>query len=109
MAIVPWEFENMKTIGVNELRCKLLEVKGAKAVSVVTITVPLMNKRVNGEANPFYDRVKKRTYRSCMIGFRYENSVNNQREREGKEVDFVAAPRKWGVHLDGTPLIDQNG
>jgi hypothetical protein len=44
-----------------------------------------------------------------MIGFRYQNSVNNQREREGKDTDFVAMPRKWGVHIDGTPLIEHNG
>jgi hypothetical protein len=99
----------MQTIGVNELQSKLHEIKGARAASVVTVTSPAMNKKVNGEANPFYGRVKKRTYRSVMIGFRYENSVNNQRDREEKDVDFVALPRKWGVHIDGTPLIEHKG
>jgi hypothetical protein len=96
----------MMTVSIDELRSKLLEVTGAKAVSVVMVTVPQMNKKVNGEANPFYGRVQKRTYRSVVIGFRYENSVNNQRAREDKDLDFVAMPRTWGVHIDGTPLVE---
>ena len=109
MAIVPWEFSNVQTISRSEFKTKLMDVRGARAVSVVTVTVPQMNKKVNGEPNPFYGRVQKRTYLSVMIGFRYENSVNNQREREEKDADFVAAPRAWGVHVQGTPLIEHNG
>ena len=109
MAMVPWEFSNVQTINVGELQSKLREVKGARAVSVVTVTVPAMNKKVNGEINPYHGRVQKRTYRSVMIGFRYQNSVNNQLDREGKETDFVAKPRQWGVHVDGTPLIEHKG
>jgi hypothetical protein len=107
--VYPWEFENVQTISRDELQSKLREVKGCRAVSVVMVTAPAMNKKVNGEANPFYGRVQKRTYRSVMIGFRYENSVNNQRQREEKETDFVALPRRWGVHIEGTPLIEHEG
>ena len=99
----------MPTINRDELKTKLMDVKGATAVSVVTVTVPQMNKKHNGEANPFYGRVQKRTYRSCMIGFRYQNSVNNQREREDKDADFISEPRKWGEHVPGTPLIEHKG
>jgi hypothetical protein len=75
----------------------LMKNKGATAVTLVTrteTTLPCVYKvaRVNG-----------------MIGFRYENSVNNQLDREGKEADFVAKPRKWGTHIEGTPLVEHKG
>lgn len=44
-----------------------------------------------------------------MIGFRYENSVNRQRDREGTDPNFVAQRRKWGKHVPGTPLVEHKG
>jgi hypothetical protein len=96
----------MQTISVDELQAKLRAIKGCRAVSITTLTVPTLNKKVNGDPNPYYGRVKKRSYSSVMIGFRYENSVNNQREREGLEADFEAKPRPWGKHVQGDLVSD---
>jgi hypothetical protein len=99
----------MQTISHDELETLLRNVKGTTAVTVTAVTTPRMNKTVDGQANPLYGRVTKRTIRNCMIGFRYENSVNNQLEREGKERGFQAMPRKWGQRVAGTPLVEHNG
>lgn len=109
MALVPWEFSNVQTISVSELKDKLL-TKGCKAVSIVLNTVPKMNKNVEkGVPNPYYGRVTKRAYYGVLIGFNYENSVNNQLFREGKEGDFEAVARAYGEHVEGTPVIEHNG
>ena len=99
----------MPTITRDELQVKLRAIKGTTAVGIVTITQPAMNKKVDGAPNPFYGRVSKWSRRSCMIGFFYENSVNRQRGREGKEADFAAQPRKWGARIEGTPLVEHKG
>jgi hypothetical protein len=99
----------MTTISRDELLNKLRNIKGTTAIGITTVTKPDMNKKVNGEPNPYYGRVSKWARRSCMIGFKYTNSVNNQREREDKDADFVAQPRKWGVRIAGTPLVEHNG
>lgn len=105
------EFKNVQTINRNELEVRLREeIKGCRPVSIVINTVPQMNKKVDGQPNPLYGRVKKRAYHSVMVGFNYQNSVNNQRDREGKETDFVAESRAWGEHVEGaSALIYYNG
>ena len=79
-------------------------VQGVKctAVSLDIETEPKM--RVTG--NPFLG-VKKINAISGLIGFIYQNSCNNQLNREDKEQDFVPQPRKWGV-LDGN-LVRHDG
>lgn len=79
--------------------------KGATAVTIVARTEPDMRKT----GNPYIGQVFKVSRVNGMIGFRYENAVNNQLGREGEAKDFVAQPRKWGVHIDGTPLIEHKG
>lgn len=74
----------------------------ATFVSVVMDTEPQL---VGGKSSPFHGRVKKISKMSCIINFSYENSVNNQRGREGIETLFEAAPRKWGARVVGTPLV----
>lgn len=59
--------------------------------------------------NPFHDRIVKRQRSNVFIKFDYENSVNKARLKEGKEADFVAKSRKWGTHVDDTPLIEHKG
>ena len=70
--------------------------KGATAVTIVAKTSQSVTvfkvSRVNG-----------------MIGFRYDNAVNRQLAREGQQADFVAKPRKWGRHIEGTPLVEHKG
>ena len=35
----------------------------------------------------------------CMVNFVYENRINNQLDREGKEKDFVGGSRAWGDYV----------
>ena len=44
--------------------------------------------------------LRKITRQNVMIGFDYQNAVNNQRTREEIEADFVSAPRRWGHRVD---------
>jgi len=47
-----------------------------------------------------FAKVEKITRQNVMIGFNYENAVNNQLTREEMESDFQAAPRRWGKRVD---------
>ena len=85
-----------------QLADKLKNLKGATFVTLVTRTVPKM--RLAG--NPFRDRVFKISRVNGTINFVYGNSVNRQREREGKVSDFQPEPRKWGTRIAGTPLVE---
>ena len=71
--------------------------KGTFGIQMVSVTEPKMNKR----NNPYYGRVQKITYMlNVMLGYNYENVVNNQLAREGKVANFVAdAPkgREWDM------------
>lgn len=66
---------------------------GTTPISFESHTTPKMNKR----GNPFFGKVKKISFVGGLIGTIYENSVNNQLDRENKESNFVVQPRKWGV------------
>jgi hypothetical protein len=57
-----------------------------------------MNKRVDGSPNPYYGRTRKLAKVNGIVGFWYENSVNNQRDREGKETNFEAMPHNYADH-----------
>jgi hypothetical protein len=57
--------------------------------------------------NPHKDAVK-RSHMLVNIGFSYSNAVNNQREREALEADFIAQPRKWGKRKS-LKLVEHNG
>lgn len=88
----------MKTITKSELIDLLSKIKGTTFVSIETKTVPKL------KSNPF-TRLEKVSKVAGAIGFIYENSVNNQREKEGLNKDFKAKPRKWGVKIPHTPLV----
>lgn len=85
----------------------LENIKGTTAVSIVSITIPkyLKQSRTKREPFPFKILPKKISVVSGMIGFNYQNSVNNQRLREEKQDDFVAEPRKWGERVPKTPFV----
>lgn len=74
-------------------------VKGTNAISIDAVTAPDMLKT----GNPYWDKAKKQftLLKSCtmngLIGFDYENAVNNQAGREGLEQAREAKPRAWGV------------
>lgn len=95
----------------------VLNIRGCRPVSFVAETIPELK-----SGNPFggtqrTHRLRKMSRVSGMIGFSYENAVNNQRGREetpidpitGEVVSFVAEPRKWGVRRAGTPFVDHKG
>ena len=83
----------------------LMMTSGAKVVTILAETDPSMRKT----GNPFIGRVRKVTLANVSIGFVYANSVNRARVKEGVEPDFTPAPRKWGVRINGTPLVEHKG
>lgn len=91
---------NYKEISLKDLQSELSTTKGAKFISLTTITVPDLSKDCSFRHDLF-----KVSYVNGIVNFHYETSVNNQREREGKEKDFEAMPRKWGTRLKDTPFV----
>lgn len=85
--------------------------QSASFVSFESVTEPRLLKT----DNPYYDsetktwNLRKISRTTGIINFVYENSVNNQREREGLEADFESHPRRWGSRVDGTPLVEHKG
>jgi hypothetical protein len=81
--------------------------KGARIVTITAKTTPNMRKT----NNPFYNQrekaftVSKVSRVNGMINWSYENSVNNQRAREGHGDAFEAHPRTWGQRIQGTPFV----
>jgi len=97
----------MKTITQSELVTRLMETDAsASFVSIRSETDP----RLKRTGNPFNaGAVLKRSATRGLINFRYTNAVNNQRDREGIDEAFEAQPRRWGVHVPDTPLIEHKG
>ena len=86
----------------------LHERKGAQPVTLITQTIPSMNKT----GNPYYDkekgtfRVYKRSEVNGMVGWNYSNAVTRQRMREDHpDPVFEAQSRKWGERIAGSPLV----
>jgi len=63
--------------------------------------------RLRKTGNPLKMPVVKVTRINGMIGYDYENSVNNQRNREDGERDFVAEPRRWGVRKNRAFVVNK--
>lgn len=73
-------------------------VKGTTFARLVTVTVPTLT---GGKKNPMQGRVKKHVRQNVQIGANYQNGVNRQLDREGKEGagEFKAQPLSWGSWL----------
>lgn len=104
------EPELMKIVTKQELISILETKKGAFPATIYARTVPEMLKT----NNPFLDeyknpKIQKENVANVMLNYIYENSVNRQREREGKETDFEAEPRKWGTRIAKTPFVNHKG
>lgn len=102
----------MKKLNIGQLETLLRNQRGTTAVALVAETVPTMRKT----GNPLAGNLVKLSRVSGMIGFRYANSVNNQRLREetpeladGAIEQFEALPRTWGTRIEGTPLVEHKG
>lgn len=79
---------------------RLKVIKGATFARITTRTSPEVKKDCPIEG------LSKISESNVTIGFHYERAVNRQREREDIEETFVAQPRKWGVRIEGTPLVE---
>lgn len=98
----------MRTINVFQLETLLRNVRGSTAVSLIARTDPRMRKGKKPDLNPWFGLVAKVSHVNGLIGFKYQNSVNNQRAREGHGEEFEALPRTWGERIAGTPLVKHN-
>ena len=78
--------KQVKKITSLELIEMLKNWKGAQPVSLQYVTEPKLNK----EGKIQFGTVTKIANVGGMVGYSYENSVNNQLEREHKEKDFMA-------------------
>lgn len=88
-----------------ELVKVLMELKGATPATIEALTPVKLNKK----DNPYFEKGIFKTQRSnVFINFNYTAAVNRQLVREGKEPNFVAQPRVWGVKLPGVPIICHN-
>lgn len=81
----------------SDLRDLLFALKGATAVSFVARTDQSNNLK-GGKKNPLHG-LEKLAYVNGIVNWNYQNSVNNQREREDLTPDFQAEPRAWGKRL----------
>lgn len=82
-------------------------VQGTMAVSIDTDTE--VDKSMNKTGNPFYGMgIRKLSTLNGLIGFDYQNSVNNQADREGLE-HREAKPRKWGILTDDRLFVIHKG
>lgn len=79
--------------------------RGAFPITIEALTVPTMRKT----GNPYAGNCLKRSRVNGFANWIYSNSVNRQREREGTETDFIAAPRQWGARVEKTPLVIHKG
>lgn len=61
---------------------------GAQPASIQYVTEPKLNK----EGKARFGNIIKIANVGGMIGYNYENSVNNELEREGKEREFLSKP-----------------
>ena len=95
----------MKKITVNQLVNLLSAISVETPARIVTETEVKM-KKTN---NPYFGQVTKRTTSNVLLCFNYENEVNRERAKEGKEFDFEAKARTWGDKLGNSPIITNNG
>ena len=79
----------------------LNEIDGSKPTFVSFLSNT--DARLKKTNNPYIGN-RKVSKVTGLLNFNYQNSVNNQREREGNEKDFVAKERKYGIKFD-----DYNG
>jgi hypothetical protein len=89
----------MKQITKQEMVELVSANKGAEPVSIDIMSD--ITKTLKKTGNPFLSAiVTKSTTLSGFIGFDYENSVNRQLGREGKEQEFESHPRSWGTLIN---------
>lgn len=84
----------MPVVTMDQFEKRLSKHRGTLVATFVTRTRVKMRKKhpETKESNPWPLGVERVAVRGFMLGARYENSVNLQRERDGKATDFKAQP-----------------
>lgn len=93
--------ENFEVIPESRLVEILSTQKGATPVTLSAMT----DTRARKTGNPYVAIYKFATVNG-MIGVNYENAVNNQLNREGKETDFSAQTRQWGEKVNNSLVVN---
>lgn len=84
----------------------LLNFKGYSFAGLQTLT----DARAKKTDNPFKDKiVLKESQLLVNVGFHYSNSLVSQAKRENVSTDFDVQPRKWGIRLPNSPLVEHKG
>jgi len=86
----------------SELIATVYGLDRSKIITVHLRTFPNLNKKSRIDKTPAKwatGEVVKIQRLNCLIGINYQNCVNNQLEREGKEADFEALPPNWGINV----------
>ncbi len=92
-----------QTITTDELADRLRKQTGTTFATLTTRT----DARLKKTGNP-HGQVFKVSRVNVCIGHVYENSVNNQRQREGNGETFTAQARQWGEHAGGA-IVEHRG
>lgn len=80
------------------------ETKGTTIVSMKTETVADLKKR----NNPYYGRVMKTQTKWGIMGFDYQNSINNLAAKEGVD-PLKAKKRHWGNVIHNGLFVENKG
>ena len=94
----------MKQITHVQLLLLLATITKSTFVNLVTRTIVKMNKK----GNPYFEKVFKVRTGNYLAGNDYQNRVNTNLAKEGKETDFVGAKNNVGNHLTKALLYNEN-
>jgi hypothetical protein len=95
--------QKLSLIGLQDI---LLNFKGYSFAGLQTLT----DARAKKTDNPFKNKiVLKESQLLVNVGFHYSNSLVNQAKRENVSTDFDVQPRKWGIRLPNSPLVEHKG
>ena len=95
--------QKLSLIGLQDI---LLNFKGYSFAGLQTLT----DARAKKTDNPFKDKIiLKESQLLVNVGFHYSNSLVNQAKRENVSTDFDVQPRKWGIRLPNSPLVEHKG
>lgn len=93
----------MKTISQAQLQVMLARVTHALPITISAF----VDARCRKTGNP-YKSVRKLSKVNGFTGANYENSVNRQQEREGKDPSFISGGRPWGERASPA-LVEKDG
>lgn len=89
-----------------EFRNVIESIRGVSFASIRSVTQLDMRKT----GNPFHGKISKVSKVLAIVGnWSYEQSLINQAKRENVETEFEIKPRKWGVRLNDSGIVEHNG